>query len=77
MAKPKLRPLGSTLLDLERLILEMCIDHDMQWGDVLNLVRGYMEVHLPSAQEQYTAGGNPVFYYGPPKCEHKKDSEEP
>lgn len=74
--KQKLRPLGSILLDMEPLILEMCIDHDLQWSDVLNLVRGYLEVHLPGAQEQYTAGGNPVFYYGPPKPEHKKDPEE-
>jgi hypothetical protein len=71
MAKKKLRPLGHTLLDLEKLLLEMTIDHDLQWGDVLNIVRGYLEVHVPGAQEQYTAGGNPVFYYGPAKTDPK------
>lgn len=76
MAKRKLRPLGSTLLDLEKLILEMCVDHDLQWGDVLNIVRGYMEVHVPDAQEQYIEGGNPTFYYGPLKSDHKKDTED-
>lgn len=76
MAKNKIRPLGHTLLDLEKLILEMCVDHDMQWGDVLNLVRGYMEVHVPGAQEEYTSGGNPVFYYGPLKSNVKEGLEE-
>lgn len=75
MAKKKLRPLGHTLLDLENLLLEMCVDHDMQWGDVLNLVRGYLEVHVPSAQEEYVDGGNPVFFYGP-KPDAKNNSEE-
>lgn len=72
MAKKKLRPLGLTLLDLEKLLLEMCIDHDMQWGDVLNLIRGYLEVHVPESREEYTEGGHPEFYYGP----QKKNTEE-
>jgi hypothetical protein len=76
MSKKKLRPLGHTLLDLEKLLLEMTVDHDLQWGDVLNIVRGYLEVHVPGAQEQYTAGGNPVFYYGPPKPDDKKKPED-
>ena len=63
--KKKLRPLGATLLDLENIMLEMAVDHDLQWGDILNLVRGYLEVHCPHAREEYTAGGNPEFYYGP------------
>jgi hypothetical protein len=72
MSKKKLRPLGHTLLDLEDLILEMCVDHDLQWGDVLNLVRGYMEVHVPAAQEKYNdGGGSPEFYYGPPKIKEE------
>lgn len=75
MAKKKLRPLGHTLLDLEKLLLEMTVDHDLQWGDVLNLVRGYLEVHVPGAKEQYTSGGSPIFYYGP-KSETKNNTEE-
>jgi hypothetical protein len=74
--KKKLRPLGKTLLDLEVLMLEMAVDHDLQWGDILNLVRGYLEVHCPQAQEQYTAGGNPVFYYGPPVPDINNNNEE-
>ena len=74
MAKKKLRPMGEILLDLEEIIMEMCDNegHDLQWGDVLNLVRGYMEVHLPGAQEEYIEGGNPEFYYGPKKSETKE-----
>lgn len=67
--------MGQTLLDLEKVLLEMCIDHDMQWGDVLNIVRGYLEVHVPGAREEYTEGGHPVFYYGP-KSDTKTNSEE-
>mgnify|MGYP003325391031 CR=1 FL=1 len=58
------RPLGKTLLDLEKIIDEMIDDHDLQWGDILNLVRGHLEIHRPDAQEEYVDGGNPVFYYG-------------
>lgn len=65
MAKKKIRPLGETLLDLEKILIEMSVNHDLQWGDVLNLVRGYLEVHLPDSQEEYTDGGSPHFYYGP------------
>jgi hypothetical protein len=61
----KLRPLGDILLDLEPLMLEMTEDHDLQFGDVLNLIRGYMEIHCPGSREEYDEGGSPEFYYGP------------
>jgi hypothetical protein len=77
MAKNKLRPLGNVLLDLEPLLLEMAIDHDLQWGDILNLVHGYLQVHCPHAQEVYVDDGkNPEFYYGPAKSDTKNDTEE-
>lgn len=53
--------LGDRLLELEEVIDE----NDLQWGDILNLVHGHLQVHRPDAQEEYTEGGNPVFYYGP------------
>lgn len=71
-----IRPLGEVLLEMEPLLMEMCIDHDLQWGDVLNLVLGYLEVHIPGAQEEYTEGGNPVFYYGPLRSKQKSITEE-
>lgn len=62
---PKIRPLGEILLDMEVLLLEMVCDHDLQWGDIFNVIRGYLEVHCLGAQEKYTKGGSPKFYYGP------------
>ncbi len=60
----KLPKMGDVLLEHER-IIQMMVDHGLQWGDILNLTRGYLEVHCPGAQEKYVAGGSPVFYYGP------------
>ncbi len=61
-----MRPMGEILYDMEELIGEMTDDHDLQWGDILNLVYGYLEVHCPEAQEIYEDDGSgPVFYYGP------------
>lgn len=60
-----MRPMGGILLDLEKLMEEMVYDHDLQWGDVISLVHGYLMVHMPTAQEEYVEGGHPVLYYGP------------
>lgn len=66
MGNKKLRPLGEILLEMEPLLLEMVYDHDLQHGDMLNLLRGYLEVHCPDAREEYESdGSSPVFYYGP------------
>lgn len=66
MASKKLRPLGDILLDMEPLIMEMAEGHDLQHGDILNLVRGYLDVHLPGAREVYADDeSSPEFYYGP------------
>lgn len=63
--KPKLRPLGHITQDMELLISEMIDGHDLQHGEVLNLIRGYLEIHYPGAKEEYEVGGHPEFYYGP------------
>lgn len=59
------RALGDIMLDIEVNITEMVENHDLQWGDVLNLIHGYLEVHRPDAQEEYVEGGHPIFFYGP------------
>lgn len=59
--------MGRIMFDMEDLITEMVEDHDLQWGDVLALVKGYLEVHMPGAQEEYLDNSSPVFYYGPKK----------
>lgn len=60
-----MRKLGDVLLDLEVILDEMVDSHDLQFGDILNLVHGHLVIHRPDAREEYTAGGNPVFKYGP------------
>lgn len=65
MSNKKLRPLGDVLIDLEPVIEEMVEDHELEWGDILNLVRGYLEVHYPEAKEVYVSEDSPIYYYGP------------
>lgn len=61
----KIRPLGDILLDIEPLLLEAMVDHDLQYGDMLGMLYAYLLVHLPDNKEVYDEGGSPVFYYGP------------
>ncbi len=68
MKPHKLRKSGTILLEMEPLLMEL-VDHDLQHGDILNLIRGYLEVHCPGARETYTDGTYPWFYYGPVKKE--------
>jgi hypothetical protein len=71
MTKKK-ETMGDILLEHEVVLLKM-VKQGLQWGDILNLTRGYLEVHAPDAREQYTAGGNPIFYYGPESDLRKTD----
>ncbi len=65
MKRRKLRPLGRVTADLEPLLLELAFAHELQHGEILNLIRGYLELHCPGARECYTEGGHPIMYYGP------------
>lgn len=60
----KLRPLGTILLDLEVLLEEMTDDHELQTGDILSLVKSWIDIHAPYANEEYTDGSKPEFFYG-------------
>lgn len=60
----KIRPLGKVLLDLELILDEMCIEHELQLGDVLALIKIHIDIHLPDAVESYVDGGKPEFFYG-------------
>lgn len=60
-----MRPLGDITQDLEVLITEMIEQHDLQHGEVINLIHGYLEIHFPDAKEQYVDGDEVVLYYGP------------
>jgi hypothetical protein len=59
------KTIGDTLLELETILDEMVDKHDLQVGDILNLVYGHLVVHRPDAFEEYVDGGRPVMYYGP------------
>lgn len=61
----KTRPLGQVLLELEVVMEELVEVHELQMGDILNLVRGHLEIHHPECVEEYISGGKPVMYYGP------------
>lgn len=62
----KIRPLGDVLLDLEEVLEEMVDAHSLQTGDVLALVKSWIDVHRPNAHEVYEEDDkNPEFYYGP------------
>lgn len=60
----KLRPMGAITQDLELLLEEMTAEHGLQWGEVLGLVHTWLSVHAPDEQEEYTSGGNPIYFYG-------------
>jgi hypothetical protein len=50
------------MLDMEKLLFELHIDHDMQHGEVLYLINGWQNIHVPDQIETYTSGGHPVLY---------------
>lgn len=61
----KVRSLGNITADMEPLIEEMCVAHDMQWAEVMACIYAHLMVHHPASREEYTSGGHPEFYYGP------------
>lgn len=60
----KVRTTGDILLDMEPLLLELVEKQDLQWGDVMHLIYGYLTVHAPGAREVYMDETNPTFHYG-------------
>ena len=62
------KSIGKLMLELEVLLDQMIDEHELQAGDILNLVHGHLVSHRPDAFEQYIDDGtSPVFYYGPKK----------
>lgn len=60
------RSYGDILLDMETLINEAIDDHDVQAGDLLYGLYGYLKIHRPDSFEVYEDDNqNPEFYYGP------------
>lgn len=64
MKKKKLRPVGEIMFDVEDVLNELCVDHDMQWHEVLGLVHASLRVHFPESRETYMDDTHPEFWYG-------------
>jgi len=61
----KLRKVGDILLDMEPLLFELTEQHELQRGEILSLVKNWVDVHYPGAIEEYEDGSSPDMYYGP------------
>ena len=60
-----MRKFGDVTSDLELVLEEMIEQHDVQAGEILNLVYGWIKIHRPDALEVYTDDfSNPEFHYG-------------
>lgn len=61
----QIRPMGTLLLEAEKLIDEAIDSHDVQWGDILHWIYGHLMIHRPDARETYVDdGSHPEFKYG-------------
>jgi hypothetical protein len=72
MAK-KLRKLGDIMVDMEALLFELHLDHDMQHHEVLYLINGWQKVHVPQQIETYEKDGSHPVLYGPKKAPKKSN----
>lgn len=59
-----LRRVGDIMLDMEELLMELTEGHDMQMGEILALVKAWIEIHAPDSIEEYTDDTRPVYFYG-------------
>lgn len=66
----KLRRVGDIMMDMEKLLFELHIGHDLQHGEVLYIIHGWQKVHVPDHVETYEDGTNPVLY-GPKRRRSK------
>jgi hypothetical protein len=48
-----LRRVGDIMIDMEKLLLELHVDHDLQHGEVLYLINGWQKLHVPDQVEEY------------------------
>ncbi len=51
--------MGHITTDMEPLLFEMMINHDLQLHEVFSLIKAWTEVHYPAAIEEYLDGTNP------------------
>lgn len=53
MPKKNIRPVGDIMLDMEKLLFEFHIDHDMQHQEVLGLIHWWQRSHVPEQEPKY------------------------
>jgi hypothetical protein len=59
-----MRKFGDILLDMEVLLDEMIDEHDVQLGDILNLIHGHIQIHRQDCIEIYEEDdSSPIFAY--------------
>ena len=61
----KIRPLGKITDEIEPLLCEMAESHELQKHEIIALISGYIDAHLPGIIEEYEDGSHPVLRYGP------------
>lgn len=62
---PRLRKVGDIMLDMEKLLTELHIGHDLQHGEVLYLINGWQKIHVPQQIETYSEDNSHPVLYGP------------
>jgi hypothetical protein len=64
--KPKLRPMGDILLDMEPLYRELMLGHKLQRSDLWGIILQYDQTHglEEDVIETYTDGTKAVTYHG-------------
>ena len=61
-----MRPLGKITDDMEKLMLEMIDEHDMQAYEIMGIIWSWMVAHRPVALDYYTDGKHCIMYLGHP-----------
>lgn len=64
------------MLDMEKLLYELHLGHDMQHGEVLYLVNGWQKIHVPNHIETYERDGSHPVLYGPKKRRPMREISE-
>jgi len=57
-----IRPVGDIMIDMEKLLYELHIDHDMQHGEVIYGINGWQKIHVPDQMEPYDDGTKPMLH---------------
>lgn len=62
MKKKSIRPMGQITEDLEKILIEMCEDHELQSYEIHGIVDHWFPVHFPSAIPTFADDGtHPVL----------------